>query len=46
MGTDLPFDMATPEPVAALEEAVGDATARTIIEDSPARLFRLDRTTS
>jgi aminocarboxymuconate-semialdehyde decarboxylase len=46
MGTDLPFDMATPEPVAALEGAVGGGTATTIMEDSPARLFRLDRPTS
>src|SRR5918998_4361009 len=28
MGTDLPFDMATPDPVAALEDAVGEETAR------------------
>lgn len=28
MGTDLPFDMATPEPMAALEEAVDADTAR------------------
>jgi aminocarboxymuconate-semialdehyde decarboxylase len=41
MGTDLPFDMATPEPVAALEDAVDRATAAAIMEDSPARLFRL-----
>jgi predicted TIM-barrel fold metal-dependent hydrolase len=42
MGTDLPFDMATPEPVAALEGAVDGDTARTIMEESPARLFRLE----
>jgi aminocarboxymuconate-semialdehyde decarboxylase len=41
MGTDLPFDMATPEPVAALEAAVGAPTARRIMEDTPRRLFRL-----
>jgi aminocarboxymuconate-semialdehyde decarboxylase len=41
MGTDLPFDMATPEPVAALEEAVDGSTARAIMEDTPRRLFRL-----
>jgi aminocarboxymuconate-semialdehyde decarboxylase len=41
MGTDLPFDMATPEPVAALEDAVDGATATAIMEDSPGRLFRL-----
>jgi aminocarboxymuconate-semialdehyde decarboxylase len=41
MGTDLPFDMATPEPVAALEEAVGDDTARRVMEETPRRLFNL-----
>lgn len=41
MGTDLPFDMATPEPVAALEEAVDADTARQIMEATPRRLFRL-----
>jgi aminocarboxymuconate-semialdehyde decarboxylase len=39
MGTDLPFDMATPEPVAALEEAVDAETARRIMEATPERLF-------
>jgi aminocarboxymuconate-semialdehyde decarboxylase len=42
MGTDLPFDMATPEPVAALEDAVDGDTAAAIMECSPARLFRLE----
>ncbi|HEV3376070.1 MAG TPA: amidohydrolase family protein [Thermoleophilaceae bacterium] len=41
MGTDLPFDMATPDPVAALEEAVGEDAARRIMEDTPRRLFGL-----
>jgi aminocarboxymuconate-semialdehyde decarboxylase len=41
MGTDLPFDMATPAPVAALEEAVAPETARRIMEETPARLFGL-----
>jgi aminocarboxymuconate-semialdehyde decarboxylase len=41
MGTDLPFDMATPQPVAALEEAVDAETARRIMEETPRRLFRL-----
>jgi aminocarboxymuconate-semialdehyde decarboxylase len=41
MGTDLPFDMATPEPVAALEEAVDVDTARQVMEQTPRRLFRL-----
>jgi aminocarboxymuconate-semialdehyde decarboxylase len=41
MGTDLPFDMATPEPVAALEEALDAETARRVMEVTPRRLFRL-----
>jgi aminocarboxymuconate-semialdehyde decarboxylase len=42
MGTDLPFDMATPSPVDALEEATDQRTARTIAEDNPARLYRFE----
>jgi aminocarboxymuconate-semialdehyde decarboxylase len=41
MGTDLPFDMATPEPVATLVEAVDADTARQVMEETPQRLFRL-----
>ncbi len=41
MGTDLPFDMATPEPVAALEGAVDTDTARRIMEETPRRVFRI-----
>ena len=41
MGTDLPFDMATPDPVAALERAVDGGTARRIMEETPVRLFAL-----
>jgi aminocarboxymuconate-semialdehyde decarboxylase len=41
MGTDLPFDMAPPDPVAALEKAVDAETARRIMEETPRRLFRL-----
>jgi aminocarboxymuconate-semialdehyde decarboxylase len=41
MGTDLPFDMATPEPVAALEEAVDAETARLVMEETPPRMFGL-----
>jgi aminocarboxymuconate-semialdehyde decarboxylase len=41
MGTDLPFDMATPEPVAALEEALDSETARRVMEVTPPWLFRL-----
>ena len=40
MGTDLPFDMATPHPMAALADAVDADTAWRIAEDNPARLFR------
>jgi aminocarboxymuconate-semialdehyde decarboxylase len=43
MGTDLPFDMATPEPVKALEEAVDVETARRIMEETPRRLFPRSR---
>ena len=39
MGTDAPFDMATPEPMRALLEAVSPADARQIAEDNPAALF-------
>ncbi|MBD0282139.1 MAG: amidohydrolase family protein [Thermoleophilaceae bacterium] len=41
MGTDLPFDMAPPEPVAGLEEAVGEETARRVMEETPRRVFGL-----
>jgi aminocarboxymuconate-semialdehyde decarboxylase len=41
MGTDLPFDMATPQPAAALEEAVDPAAAQAVIEETPRRLFGL-----
>lgn len=40
MGTDAPFDMATPRPMEALTEAVGGATSSVIAEENPARLFR------
>jgi aminocarboxymuconate-semialdehyde decarboxylase len=39
MGTDFPYDMATPKPMDELNEAVDEATARVIAEDVPARLF-------
>lgn len=39
IGTDLPFDMATPEPVTELEAAVDAATVRRIAEENPARLY-------
>jgi aminocarboxymuconate-semialdehyde decarboxylase len=41
MGTDLPFDMATPEPVAMLEDALDPETARRIMEETPTRVFAL-----
>ena len=41
MGTDLPFDMATPAPVAALDQAVGPDTARLVMEETPRRFFGL-----
>jgi aminocarboxymuconate-semialdehyde decarboxylase len=40
MGTDLPFDMATPDPVGLLEAAAPDeAAVRAIAEDNPAALY-------
>jgi aminocarboxymuconate-semialdehyde decarboxylase len=39
LGTDLPFDMATPQPVAELEAAADPDAARTVAEDNPVRLF-------
>jgi len=39
MGTDLPFDMATPRPMDELLAAVDATTAKKISESNPARLF-------
>jgi aminocarboxymuconate-semialdehyde decarboxylase len=39
MGTDLPFDMATPEPMELLRAAVDEDVARTIAERNPAALY-------
>jgi aminocarboxymuconate-semialdehyde decarboxylase len=39
MGTDLPFDMAPPAPVDELIAAVGEETARAVMEETPASLF-------
>jgi aminocarboxymuconate-semialdehyde decarboxylase len=39
MGTDLPFDMATPEPIRLLEAAASESTAREIAERNPADLY-------
>jgi aminocarboxymuconate-semialdehyde decarboxylase len=41
MGTDLPFDMATPEPMAALLDACDEETATRIAEQNPAALYGL-----
>jgi aminocarboxymuconate-semialdehyde decarboxylase len=41
MGTDLPFDMATPAPMAELRAATDEDTARRIAEDNPAALYGL-----
>lgn len=42
MGTDLPFDMATPQPWTQLQAAVDERTARRVAEENPARLFRFE----
>ena len=39
MGTDLPFDMATPDPIGLLEAAASDDAARAIAERNPAALY-------
>jgi aminocarboxymuconate-semialdehyde decarboxylase len=41
LGTDLPYDMSTPKPMAELREAVGDEVAAVIAEQNPARLFKI-----
>jgi aminocarboxymuconate-semialdehyde decarboxylase len=43
MGTDLPFDMATPEPMAALRAACDEETATQIAERNPAELYRFTK---
>jgi aminocarboxymuconate-semialdehyde decarboxylase len=40
LGTDLPFDMATPDPLAALRAAVDEDTVAQIAERNPAALYR------
>jgi aminocarboxymuconate-semialdehyde decarboxylase len=42
MGTDLSFDMATPEPVADVLAATDEDTLRTVAEVNPAKLYGLD----
>jgi aminocarboxymuconate-semialdehyde decarboxylase len=39
VGTDIPFDMSTPEPWRELTEAVDEKAAKHIAEENPARLF-------
>jgi aminocarboxymuconate-semialdehyde decarboxylase len=41
MGTDLPFDMASPEPICTLQDAAGARKARRIAERNPAALYGL-----
>ncbi|HEU4723586.1 MAG TPA: amidohydrolase family protein [Gemmatimonadaceae bacterium] len=41
LGTDIPFDMATPDPVGGLDAAVPSDQARQIMEDTPTRVFGL-----
>jgi aminocarboxymuconate-semialdehyde decarboxylase len=40
LGTDLPFDMATPDPLATLRAAVDEETVTQISERNPAQLYR------
>jgi aminocarboxymuconate-semialdehyde decarboxylase len=42
MGTDLPFDMATPKPMKMLEAAADAETVRMIAETNPTKLYRFD----
>jgi aminocarboxymuconate-semialdehyde decarboxylase len=39
LGTDMPADMATPDPIGALREVVDEAGIKIITEDNPARLY-------
>ena len=45
LGTDLPFDMATPRPWDQLRAALDPATARRVAEDNPARLYGFEAAT-
>jgi aminocarboxymuconate-semialdehyde decarboxylase len=40
LGTDLPFDMATPDPLGALRAALDEETVAQITESNPAELYR------
>ena len=44
LGTDLPFDMATPDPLGALRAALDEDTVATIAEHNPAELYGLTKT--
>jgi aminocarboxymuconate-semialdehyde decarboxylase len=46
LGTDLPFDMALPEPLRQVEDAVGAEAVPEIAERNPVRLFNIPSTTS
>jgi aminocarboxymuconate-semialdehyde decarboxylase len=46
MGTDSPFDMATPQPMTMLREAANEATVRAISEENPVRVYRLQEQTA
>ena len=39
LGTDLPFDMATPDPIGLLEAAAGSEAVQAIAERNPASLY-------
>jgi len=43
LGTDLPFDMALPDPVRHIEAALGASGLHEVAERNPARLFALDQ---
>jgi aminocarboxymuconate-semialdehyde decarboxylase len=42
LGTDLPFDMAPPDPMVELEDALDATTVRRVAEENPGRLLRMD----
>jgi hypothetical protein len=42
LGTDLPFDMALPDPVRKVEAALGETGLHAVAERNPVSLFGLD----
>jgi aminocarboxymuconate-semialdehyde decarboxylase len=42
LGTDLPFDMASPDPVSMLTQAIGEAGARQVQETNASSLFNFE----